>query len=77
MQVHLGELYGTTFFADNHSGADVTAQAVATYAPSEAAKYVHKTQCFCFTQETFGPHESRHMPVRFYLDPAMPEGRAW
>ncbi len=73
MQVHVGELYGNTFFADNQSGGDVTAQAVATYAPSEAAKYVHKTQCFCFTQETFGPHESRHMPVRFYLDPAMPK----
>lgn len=73
MQVHLGELYGNTFFAGNDSGADVTAQAVATYAPGEAAKYVHKTQCFCFTQETFGPHESRHMPVRFYLDPAMPK----
>ena len=73
MQVHVGELYGNTFFADNQSGGDVTAQAVATYAPSEAAKYVHKTQCFCFTQETFGPHESRHMPVRFYLDPALPK----
>lgn len=73
MQVHVGELYGNTFFADNQSGGVVTAQAVATYAPSEAAKYVHKTQCFCFTQETFGPHESRHMPVRFYLDPALPK----
>ena len=73
MRVHLGELYGTTFYADNHSGEDITAQAVATYAPGEAAKYVHKTQCFCFTQETFGPHESRHMPVRFYLDPALPK----
>jgi cytochrome c oxidase assembly protein subunit 11 len=73
MQVHVGELYGNTFFADNQSGGDVTAQAVATYAPSEAAKYVHKTQCFCFTEETFGPHESRHMPVRFYLDPALPK----
>ena len=73
MQVHLGELYGNSFFAGNHSGGDVTAQAVATYAPSEAAKYVHKTECFCFTQESFGPHESRHMPVRFYLDPALPK----
>ncbi len=73
MQVHVGELYGNSFFADNQSGGDVTAQAVATYAPGEAAKYVHKTECFCFTQETFGPHESRHMPVRFYLDPALPK----
>lgn len=73
MQVHPGELYGTSFYAENLSGGDVAAQAVATYAPGEAARYVHKTQCFCFTQETFGPHESKHMPVRFYLDPALPK----
>ena len=73
LQVHPGELYGTSFFAANQSGADVTAQAVATYGPGEAAKYVHKTECFCFTKETFGAHESRHMPVRFYLDPALPK----
>ncbi len=72
MQVHPGELYATSFFAQNDSGAGVTAQAIATYAPGEAAKYVHKTECFCFTQESFGPRESRHMPVRFYIDPALP-----
>ena len=73
MKVHPGELYGAAFTAENQSGGDVTAQAVATYAPGEAAKYVHKTQCFCFTTETFGPHETKHMPVRFYLDPALPK----
>ena len=73
MQVHPGELYGTSFTARNESGGDVTAQAVATYAPGQAAQYVHKTECFCFTQESFGPHELKHMPVRFYLDPALPK----
>ena len=73
LTVHPGELYGTAFYAANQSGGDVTAQAVANYAPGEAAKYVHKTECFCFTKESFGPHESKHMPVRFYIDPAMPK----
>lgn len=73
LKVHPGELYGTSFFAENNSGGDVTAQAVAAYEPGEAAKYVHKTECFCFTKESFGPHESRHMPVRFYIDPAIPK----
>ena len=72
MKVHPGELYATSFFAQNDSSSGVTAQAIATYAPGEAAKYVHKTECFCFTQETFGPREARHMPVRFYIDPALP-----
>jgi cytochrome c oxidase assembly protein subunit 11 len=73
VKVHPGELYGTSFYAKNDSGADVTAQAVATYAPGEAARYVHKTECFCFTRENFGPRQDRHMPVRFYLDPALPK----
>jgi cytochrome c oxidase assembly protein subunit 11 len=73
IKVHPGELYATSFFAENQSEGDVTAQAVATYAPGEAAKYVHKTQCFCFSKESFGPHESKHMPVRFYIDPAIPK----
>lgn len=73
LKVHPGELYGTSFYAENLSGADVTAQAVATYAPGEAARYVHKTECFCFSKESFGPHESKHMPVRFYIDPAIPK----
>jgi cytochrome c oxidase assembly protein subunit 11 len=71
--VHPGELYATSFYAENKSEGDVTAQAIATYAPGEAAKYVHKTECFCFTKENFGPHESKHMPVRFYIDPDMPK----
>ncbi|HEY3645362.1 MAG TPA: cytochrome c oxidase assembly protein [Gammaproteobacteria bacterium] len=71
--VHPGELYATSFFAENQSGGDVTAQAVATYAPGDAAKYVHKTQCFCFSKESFGPHQSMHMPVRFYIDPELPK----
>jgi cytochrome c oxidase assembly protein subunit 11 len=73
LTVHPGELYATSFFAANESSAEVTAQAVATYAPGEAARYVHKTECFCFTKESFGPHESKHMPVRFYIDPAIPK----
>ncbi|HET7922229.1 MAG TPA: cytochrome c oxidase assembly protein [Gammaproteobacteria bacterium] len=72
MRVHPGELYGTKFYAHNRSSATVVAQAVASYAPGQAAKYVHKTECFCFTKETFAPHEARQMPVRFYIDPALP-----
>ncbi|MDE2196650.1 MAG: cytochrome c oxidase assembly protein [Gammaproteobacteria bacterium] len=72
MRVHPGELYGTSFYARNLSSDAVEAQAVASYAPGEAARYVHKTECFCFTHETFAGREARHMPVRFYIDPALP-----
>ncbi|MGH8415508.1 MAG: cytochrome c oxidase assembly protein [Gammaproteobacteria bacterium] len=73
MRVHPGELYGVSFYAGNRSSGAVEAQAVASYAPGRAAKYVHKTECFCFTHETFAPHETRQMPVKLYLDPALPQ----
>lgn len=73
VRLHPGELYHTSFYAGNRSGATVEAQAIASYAPGRAAKYVHKTECFCFTQESFAPHEARHLPVKFYLDPSLPD----
>ncbi len=48
------------------------AQAVPSISPGEAAKYFHKTQCFCFTPQNFGVGEGRDMPVRFIVDPGLP-----
>lgn len=72
MRVHPGALYAASFYVANRSDAHIQAQAVVNYAPGRAARYVRKTECFCFAQESFAPGESRHLPVRFYLDPALP-----
>lgn len=72
LRVHPGELYAASYYAANRSDARVRAQAVVSYAPGRAARYVHKTECFCFTQENFAPGEVRQLPVKFYLDPALP-----
>ena len=34
--------------------------------PSKAAAWFHKTECFCFTPQSFKRDEQRVMPVRFY-----------
>ena len=49
------------------------AQAIPSYAPAEAAQHFRKLECFCFKQQTLGPHEARQMPVSFYIDPALPK----
>jgi cytochrome c oxidase assembly protein subunit 11 len=35
-------------------------------------KYFHKTECFCFSPQTFAAGEGRDMPVRFIVDPELP-----
>jgi cytochrome c oxidase assembly protein subunit 11 len=72
MQVHPGELYETKFVAHNLTGHDTTAQAIASFAPSKASAWFHKTECFCFTPQKFQAGEERAMPVRFYVDPTLP-----
>ena len=72
MQVHPGELAGTTFYARNGAGVARTAQAVPAIAPLEATALFRKTECFCFTQQSFAAGEGREMPVRFVVDPALP-----
>ncbi len=46
--------------------------AVPSVAPNAANLYFLKTECFCFTEQLLAPGETREMPVRFVIDPALP-----
>jgi cytochrome c oxidase assembly protein subunit 11 len=72
MKIHPGKLYDTQFYARNLTRAASVAQAVPSISPSVAAKYFHKTECFCFSPQKFQEGEGRDMPVRFIVDPALP-----
>jgi len=72
MQVNLGQLYDTTFFAHNLTDGVLVGSAVPSIAPGQAAKHFIKTQCFCFTQQDFTPGEARDMGVQFMVDPELP-----
>lgn len=74
MDVHPGKLYETQYIAHNRSEDPVVAQAVPSVAPGQASLYFNKTECFCFTEQLLGPGESRDMPVRFIVDPNLPQG---
>jgi len=73
IEVHPGELYTAQFYAHNLTGRDTIAQAVPNISPSEVAAYFHKTECFCFSPQHFKLDEGRNMPVRFIIDPALPQ----
>jgi cytochrome c oxidase assembly protein subunit 11 len=72
VEVHPGQLFTAEFYARNLTGRDTQAQAVPNIAPSEVAAYFHKTECFCFRPQHFKVGETRTLPVRFIIDPALP-----
>ena len=72
VKAHPGELVNVMYDIANTSGREMVGQAIPSYAPRVAAQYFHKLECFCFTKQTFGPHESRRMPVVFVVDPNLP-----
>ncbi|MEO6364776.1 MAG: cytochrome c oxidase assembly protein, partial [Luteimonas sp.] len=73
MQVRPGEQYETTYYARNTSQRAIVGSAVPSIAPARASGYFSKTECFCFTAQTLAAGEARDMPVRFIVDPALPE----
>jgi cytochrome c oxidase assembly protein subunit 11 len=73
IQVHPGRLYEAKFLAVNQTGHESWAQIVPDIAPSTATSFFRKTECFCFTPQQFGVGEEKHMPVRFFVDPALPK----
>lgn len=72
IEVHPGKLYTVNFFAENRTAQDYITQATPSVVPWNAARYVRKTECFCFSQQTLDAGEYKKMPVRFMLDPALP-----
>jgi cytochrome c oxidase assembly protein subunit 11 len=73
MEVHPGVLYRTSYRAENRTGRPLAAQAVPSVVPREGSLYFSKVDCFCFTRQEFAPNEARDMPVRFVVDPDLPE----
>ena len=74
MQVQPGRQYEAMYFARNTSDRAIVGNAVPSVAPARASAYFSKTECFCFTAQELKAGEGREMPVRFIVDPALPDG---
>lgn len=67
--VKVGQEGLTSFRARNLSDKAITGTAVYNVVPEKAGQYFHKTQCFCFGEQTLTPGQDVDMPVMFYVDP--------
>jgi len=73
MEVTPGQLNMTNFFVHNPANMAITAQAIPSVTPFRAARYLHKTECFCFEQQELQAGASLDMPLRFIVDASLPE----
>lgn len=73
IRIHPGKIAHLAFYAENKTNRRMTIQAIPSVTPGIAAKYIKKTECFCFTQQTLNGHEAMDMPLLFHLDPDLPE----
>ncbi len=73
MTVNPGRMYSATFTAKNLAARDKIARAVASVAPTTAAEYFTKIECFCFTTQEFLANEERAMPLQFIVNPELPD----
>lgn len=71
--IRIGKTGLAFFHVKNKSDQPVTAHAAYNVAPESSAKYFEKLQCFCFTDQTLQPGESREMPVVFRVSAEMPK----
>lgn len=73
VDVHPGEMTTVMYEFRNVQNRTMAAQAIPSYAPQQAMPYFNKLECFCFSEYTLAPGESKRWPVVFVIDPKLPK----
>ena len=73
LKIHPGQYYTVNFYAENKSDKEMQARAIASFSPAVISSYFEKIECFCFSEQTFKPREAKTLPMRFVINPEIPE----
>jgi cytochrome c oxidase assembly protein subunit 11 len=71
IEVAVGQVVTVYYTVTNQAARATVGQAAYNVAPLTVGAYFQKINCFCFTEQTMAPGETREMPVVFYVDPAI------
>jgi len=75
IKLRIGEVATVHYKVVNQAAREISAQASYNVSPPTVGGYFTKINCFCFTQQTMRPGETREMTVVFYVDPAIAKDR--
>jgi cytochrome c oxidase assembly protein subunit 11 len=71
INVKIGEVVTVFYKVTNQAARTTTGVAAYNVAPLTVGAFFQKINCFCFSDQTMGPGETREMPVVFYVDQAL------
>ena len=71
IDLHPGELQSARFLVRNQADRPITARAIPSVSPGQAASHFEKIDCFCFALQTLAPGEARELPVAFIIKPGL------
>lgn len=71
IEVKIGQVVTVFYKVTNQAARTTAGQAAYNVTPLTVGAYFQKLNCFCFTEQTMAPGETREMPVVFYVDPAL------
>ncbi|ARP98592.1 cytochrome c oxidase assembly protein [Pseudorhodoplanes sinuspersici] len=78
IEARLGDVITVDYIVTNQAARETHGLAAYNVAPLNLGAYFQKINCFCFTEQTMKPGETRAMSVVFYIDPAIdkdPDGQ--
>lgn len=73
MRIKTGSQQEAIFVFENTTDKEMVGQVIPSVSPGRGAEFFHKTECFCFEQQTLAAGERIELPVRFIVDPALPK----
>lgn len=71
VKLKIGENKIISYEGKNISNRTITATADFFASPEAILPYLIKTECFCFTEQTLKPGESKIFTLIFYIDPSV------
>jgi cytochrome c oxidase assembly protein subunit 11 len=71
VEVRIGETTTALYRMTNTGSAPATGIATFNVQPALAGAYFAKLECFCFTEQTIQPGETKESAVVFYVDPGI------
>ena len=71
--IRIGDTGLAFYRVTNHGKTAVTGRASYNVVPESAGLYFQKLECFCFTDQTIQPGETKEFPVVYFVDPKFAE----